>query len=78
MKLYFAEVHDCLETFLVRAEKISEAKQSVFDELTELYPPKRMKDLCLQPYRKKDIKLTEIKEDEWTGKNKNLFAVWGR
>lgn len=53
--LYFVEVYQYRNRFIVKAKNKAEAKDKVFKVVTAIYPPKEMKEKGYEPYYKKDI-----------------------
>lgn len=52
---YYLEVNNCRDTYIVKAQNRKIAIETVYNWLTEVYPPQLMEEKGYEPYRKKDI-----------------------
>lgn len=52
---YYLEVNDCRDAYIVKAQNKKVAIETVYNWLTEVYPPYLMEEKGYEPYHRKDI-----------------------
>ena len=52
---YYLEVNNCRDAYIVKAQNKKVAIETVYNWLTEVYPPYLMEEKGYEPYHRKDI-----------------------